>query len=254
MSARTRTERRLAQTQDIHPALAAAAAAAGLRGARWSGAAASAAAHRFGGATAASADARTLGYAKAGMRSGCSSDWRKCAPRCRRRNALCRQKLVCTAARRPEDGHGRALGRRGSGPRHRGRRGTAVCTAMLPSGRWLAGQTPQPHHRLHQPRSASGFSAFGGPRHAVWIWRVDGRDLDAARLPTVDGGRRRWPRHPQEGRAGHGDSTSQNVEDIAMTSEAVSELSRSAVHSRLASLDDDMIDDADDRDDISMEL
>jgi hypothetical protein len=59
---------------------------------------------------------------------------------------------------------------------------------------------------------------------------------------------------PARRTSGHGDSTSQNVEDIAMTSEAVSELSRSAVHSRLASLDDDMIDDADDRDDISMEL
>ncbi|SPO25895.1 related to SamB protein [Ustilago trichophora] len=143
----------------------------------------------------------------------------------------------------------------------------------------VRGQTPQPHHRLHQQRSASGFNQFGAhgarfgygesmgetstlqgyrpsmvssPLAQTPVRRTSGQDTTevvngleqaAQTLSQVD-------RRPASSSAVRYDS-----EDVAMMNDAASEQGVSSLaHSRLASFEDEVLDDTDDRDDISMEL
>ncbi|KAJ1033046.1 hypothetical protein NDA16_000325 [Ustilago loliicola] len=152
----------------------------------------------------------------------------------------------------------------------------------------VRGQTPQPHHRLHQQRSASGFSQFAGhgarfgygesmgetstlqgyrpsmvssPLAQTPVRRTIGQDVNepasnivsdleqaAQHLSAVQ-------RRPMSSRSSLVSGDGYEGEDVAMMNDTASEQGvSSSAHSRLASFEDEVLDDADDRDDISMEL
>lgn len=143
----------------------------------------------------------------------------------------------------------------------------------------VRGQTPQPHHRLHQQRSASGFSQFGthgtrfgygesmgepstlqayrpsmvsSPLAQTPLRRTSGQNIDDASMNVV-----RNLEHAAQSlrQVSQGPASSSNSsvvydsEDVAMMNDTGSEQG-----SRLASFEDEVLQDADDRDDISMEL
>nr|CDI53451.1 related to SamB protein [Melanopsichium pennsylvanicum 4] len=143
---------------------------------------------------------------------------------------------------------------------------------------FIRGQTPQPHHRgLHQQRSASGFSQFGshgtrfgygesmGETSTLQGYRPSMISSPLAQTPV----RRTSGQHANEVLNGleqaaqslrhlSGSSSSSAVgagydsEDVVMMNDTASEQGRSNLaHSRLASYEDEVLDDGDN---ISMEL
>lgn len=143
----------------------------------------------------------------------------------------------------------------------------------------LRGQTPQPHHRLHQQRSASGFSQFGthgtrfgygesmgepstlqayrssmvsSPLAQTPLRRTSGQDVNDASMNVVSNLEQAAQSLRQVSDRPASSSNSSIVydsEDVAMVNDTGSEQG-----SRLASFEDEVLEDADDRDGISMEL
>ena len=142
----------------------------------------------------------------------------------------------------------------------------------------IRGQTPQPHHRLHQQRSASGFTQFGphatrfgygesmgetstlqgyrpsmvsSPLAQTPVRRTSGQDTNE----VVHGLEQAAQSLRQVDRQPIGNGIAYDSEDVAMLNDTASEQGvSSSAHSRLASSEDEVLDDTDDRDDISMEL
>ncbi|SYW83724.1 related to SamB protein [Ustilago bromivora] len=153
----------------------------------------------------------------------------------------------------------------------------------------VRGQTPQPHHRLHQQRSASGFSQFAGhgtrfgygesmgetstlqgyrpsmvssPLAQTPVRRTSGQDVNEPSASNIVSGLEQAAQHlsavqrrPMSSRSSLVSGDGYEGEDVAMMNDTASEQEiSSSAHSRLASFEDEVLDDADDRDDISMEL
>ena len=144
----------------------------------------------------------------------------------------------------------------------------------------VRGQTPQPHHRLHQQRSASGFNSIGahGPRFGYGESMGEASTLQGYRSSMVSSPLAQMPVRRTSGQdtsemvsssnaASNLEQAAQSLsgvyrrgaaydsEDVAMMNDTASEQgASSSAHSRLASAEDGIIDDTDDRDDISMEF
>ncbi len=230
------TERRLAQTQDIHPALAAAAAAAGLR-AR-DGQVPPQAPQRTdlagrplpppviasqngdedelalgGRATPGVAVDQDFGTGEIDQMLGHWATRRPDAIGLQQRLAEVRAEMPSPErSLSPEAGvHGGETSETVMGARSDDEDLTATSRTSRYGGLYrdaafgpmARGQTPQPHHRLHQPRSASGFSALAATPRGL---DMASRWARPRRCKATDRRwcRRRWPRHPQEGRADTG--------------------------------------------------
>ncbi|GAC94122.1 hypothetical protein PHSY_001691 [Pseudozyma hubeiensis SY62] len=147
----------------------------------------------------------------------------------------------------------------------------------------VRGQTPQPHHRLHQQRSASGFSQYGthGTRFGYGESMGEPSTLQAYHPSMVSSPLAQTPVRRTSGQD-DGDASTNVVhgleqaahtlrqihqrpvsssgivygsEDVAMMHDAGSEQGAGeSMHDRPAAPEDEVLEDADDRDDISMDL
>lgn len=147
----------------------------------------------------------------------------------------------------------------------------------------VRGQTPQPHHRLNQQRSASGFSQFGphgarfgygesmgepstlqgyrpsmisSPLAQTPVRRTSGQDLDETSTNVVNNLEQAAHslRHVHQ-RPASSSGILYGSEDVAMTNGVGTEREAGGLmHSRLSSFPDEVLEDVDDRDSISMEL
>lgn len=306
------TERRLAQTQGIHPAFAAAAAAAGLRARE--GEVPPQAPQRTdlagrplpppviasqngedelalgGRATPGVAGEQDFATGEIDQMLGHWATRRPAAIGLQHRLAEVRAEVPSPdRSISPEgSGHGEtteaAMGARsddedlGAAPRAARYAGLYGQAPFHPG--MVRGQTPQPHHRLHQQRSSSGFSQFGAsgtrfgygesmgetstlqgyrpsmvssPLAQTPVRRTSGQDTNE----VVNGLEQAAPSLRQVDNRASSSGIGYESEDVAMINDAdaASEhgLGNSA-HSRLASYEDEVLNDTDDRDDISMEL